>query len=232
MLSFEVLNRLIRNRCSDNKHIELMTEKFRRYLRVELNLAETTIRGYWVVVRRFLRENNVIYPSRKLMLNWLDKLKDRGVSRSHVRNTSTGFEHYMRFLGKSTNLPKPMKKRKAVRDYLTESEVNRIIINSKNFRERVIFSTLAYTGMRAMELCSLRVSSLDLQHLIITVTNGKGSKDRVVNIPQRLVNLLDEFIKKEKKEFDDFLFKNETNEKHISPWRLRKILKRAGKKGV
>lgn len=42
------------------------------------------------------------------------------------------------------------------------------------------------TGMRLMECARLRVLDLDFDHQLIVVRNGKGGKDRVVPLPDRL----------------------------------------------
>jgi integron integrase len=47
---------------------------------------------------------------------------------------------------------------------------------------------LAYgAGMRLMECCRLRVKDVDFQRKQITVRDGKGEKDRMVPLPERLV---------------------------------------------
>jgi integrase len=42
-------------------------------------------------------------------------------------------------------------------------------------------------GFRLGEACSLRVKDVDLERLQITVRQGKGDKDRVTLLPERLV---------------------------------------------
>jgi len=50
---------------------------------------------------------------------------------------------------------------------------------------------LAYgTGLRVSEIINLRVRDLDLEELALRVVSGKGKKDRVTIIPERLVTTI------------------------------------------
>ena len=51
-----------------------------------------------------------------------------------------------------------------------------------------LMAQLAYgSGLRVMELLRLRVQDLDLERLSVTVRAGKGDKDRLSPLPERLV---------------------------------------------
>jgi site-specific recombinase XerD len=56
-------------------------------------------------------------------------------------------------------------------------------------RDRAIILTLVDTGMRASELCNLRIYDADLRNHQITV-QGKGKKERIVAISPRTAQLL------------------------------------------
>jgi integron integrase len=54
--------------------------------------------------------------------------------------------------------------------------------------EQLLFAQLLYgTGMRLSEALKLRVKGLDFSHRAVIVRHGKGGKDRVLMLPQRLV---------------------------------------------
>ena len=57
---------------------------------------------------------------------------------------------------------------------------------------RLLAQLLYGTGMRIHEALQLRVKDVDFEHLAIVVREGKGSKDRVVMLPQSLVPALRE----------------------------------------
>lgn len=57
-------------------------------------------------------------------------------------------------------------------------------------------SLLYGTGMRLMELIRLRVQDVDFDYRQITVRDGKGKKDRVVPLPELIVEVLQKHLKK------------------------------------
>lgn len=73
------------------------------------------------------------------------------------------------------------------------------IINSLQGTIKLIISLLYGTGMRLNECLSLRVKDVDFGLNQIIVRDGKGEKDRVTLLPQKLVGLLEKHIEKVKK---------------------------------
>jgi len=60
-----------------------------------------------------------------------------------------------------------------------------------------LIGSLAYgAGLRLMECCRLRVKDVDFERKQITVRDGKGEKDRVVPLPQRVAAALTEQIER------------------------------------
>ena len=51
------------------------------------------------------------------------------------------------------------------------------------------------TGMRVMECVRLRVQDIDFDYYQITVRAGKGNKDRVVPLPEKLIPRLKTMLK-------------------------------------
>ena len=72
---------------------------------------------------------------------------------------------------------------------LSRGEV-RALLGCLNGRNRLMAALLYGTGMRLMECVRLRVQDVDFQYGQIVVRRGKGDKDRVVPLPQRLVPAL------------------------------------------
>lgn len=64
---------------------------------------------------------------------------------------------------------------------LSEAEAVALIDKgARNARERAVLETLYGTGLRASELCRLRLEDVDLQERLVFVRQGKGQKDRLV----------------------------------------------------
>ncbi len=69
---------------------------------------------------------------------------------------------------------------------LSQAEVKRLM-EAMNGRSRLMASLLYGTGMRLMECIRLRVQDIDFCYQQITVRMGKGGKDRVVPLPEKLI---------------------------------------------
>ncbi|HFQ80553.1 MAG TPA: integron integrase [Desulfobacterales bacterium] len=70
---------------------------------------------------------------------------------------------------------------------LTQGEVQRLLIQLKG-RQKLMASLLYGTGMRLMDCVRLRVQDIDFEYRQIVIRDGKGKKDRVVPLPERLAN--------------------------------------------
>ncbi|RTZ98290.1 MAG: integron integrase [Deltaproteobacteria bacterium] len=69
---------------------------------------------------------------------------------------------------------------------LSQGEVQRLL-TAMTGRFHLMASLLYGTGMRLMDCVRLRVQDIDFEYRQITIRNGKGKKDRVVPLPERLI---------------------------------------------
>lgn len=74
---------------------------------------------------------------------------------------------------------------------LSQDEV-RQVLHGMTGEHRLLAQLLYGTGLRITEALQLRVKDLDFGHRAVIVREGKGAKDRVVMLPQRLVPALRE----------------------------------------
>lgn len=86
-------------------------------------------------------------------------------------------------------LPRP-KKERALPQLVSKQEVARLISACKHFKHQAILLTLYATGMRASELCNLKLSHIDGERCQIKIIKGKGAKDRFIDVPQELIDYL------------------------------------------
>jgi integron integrase len=76
---------------------------------------------------------------------------------------------------------------------LTRSEVGKLLAHTHG-THGLMASLLYGTGMRLMDCVRLRVKDIDFAYNQIVVRDGKGQKDRVVPLPQRLVEPLQQHL--------------------------------------
>ena len=76
---------------------------------------------------------------------------------------------------------------------LTRSEVSRLL-DKMNGTCKLMTALLYGSGMRLMDCIRLRVKDVDFEYQQIVIRDGKGLKDRVVPLPQRLSGPLQEHL--------------------------------------
>jgi integrase/recombinase XerD len=73
---------------------------------------------------------------------------------------------------------------------LSPEEILRLLEAAPSFSHRVIFSTMYGTGVRVSEALHLRASHIDSQRMMIRIEQGKGHRDRYVQLSPKLLELL------------------------------------------
>src|SRR5450755_676661 len=110
----------------------------------------------------------------------------------------------------------------------TEDEIRRFyqaVWNCRNFADMVLIKTLFYTGVRVSELVAIRLDEVDVERCQIRITQGKGSKDRLVPFPHAFRELLALHMEQMRKRGATYLF--ESVRKHQYTDRgVRKMLAR------
>jgi site-specific recombinase XerD len=81
-------------------------------------------------------------------------------------------------------VPKPLP------DILSSTEVERLLESIRSPKIRLIVMTAYGTGLRIGEVCALETRDIDSVRMLIHVRNGKGGRDRMVMLPQRLLQYL------------------------------------------
>lgn len=127
---------------------------------------------------------------------------------------------------------RPKKTHLASDDYLELGQIHDVLAACREGVERVIIETLFGTGLRASELAGLQIRDVNLAKNLVDVRKGKGNKQGVVKICQRLTDMLADYIKKRKKAGAgrlDSLFLNRAY-KPIRYWDIYYLVKAVGKR--
>jgi site-specific recombinase XerD len=78
---------------------------------------------------------------------------------------------------------------------LNKKEILDIINLTKNVKHKLVLCFLYYGGLRLSEVINLKWNDLDFERELIHIKLGKGAKDRVVFLHERLKNLLKNYSK-------------------------------------
>lgn len=161
-----------------------------RYFHYSIRTEEVYV--YWV--RLFIRFHRLRHPASmggpevEAFLSWLASTKNVAAS-THKQALSALLFFYGKVLGidlpwmAEIGRPRTTRRLPVV---LSPEEVARILCLLVG-EHRLLAQLLYGTGMRINEGLQLRVKDLDFDHGAIIVREGKGKKDRVVMLPQRLV---------------------------------------------
>ncbi|MDD4753013.1 MAG: tyrosine-type recombinase/integrase [Desulfitobacteriaceae bacterium] len=83
------------------------------------------------------------------------------------------------------------KEKKEFEDSLKKSNHRQVIILGRQLMAEII---MLYTGLRVEEVSNLDYKDIDLDRMILIVRNGKGNKDRIVDISEKLGQVLKWYV--------------------------------------
>lgn len=83
---------------------------------------------------------------------------------------------------------------------LSVAEVDRLLEKLRSPMYRVFFTTVYATGLRLSEACHLQTGDIDADRGVIRVRHGKGGRERLVGLSDRLLGILRAYWKQERPE--------------------------------
>lgn len=154
-------------------------------------LSKPTVKSYLFQIQQLAKHYRVSPAelSPKQLRDYLLHLIDRGLSVSSCRQASAAMRWlYYRVLGRDRKqfyipLPKGQHKQPEI---LSRGEVERICSAPKNPKHRLMLFTTYAEGLRVSELVHLRTVDIDLERKTVHVHLGKGARDRLVPLSDRL----------------------------------------------
>jgi site-specific recombinase XerD len=87
-------------------------------------------------------------------------------------------------------------KEKKLRLYLRPEEYSRLLAAAGSHpRDFAILQLFLQTGIRVSELANLQLAHLDLQAKTLTIVSGKGNKDRVIDLGEKAIQAINNYLK-------------------------------------
>lgn len=219
---------------------------FEKYLNIERNYSNYTIKNYLIDITEFItycnnfNKNylNVKYTDIKSYLTHLyeKKYKSTTISRKiSALRTFYAFLYDKNIVDKNVfeyiTLPK---KEKRLPKYLSNDDIDEIfkiidISTPLGIRNRLILELLYGSGLRVSELCNIKLSDIDFSNKSIRII-GKGKKERIVYYGEpckRIIDLYlngtrDEILGKNKNEY--LIIGNKKSNKSLSVRSVELIL--------
>lgn len=113
---------------------------------------------------------------------------------------------------------------------LNQDEVNQFFAVIKNIKHKTMLMIALDAGLRVSEVARLRIEDIDSGRMLLRVKQGKGRKDRYVNLSPQLLTLLREYWLARRPKV--WLFPGRYPDKHICPATVtnacRQLRQRAG----
>lgn len=218
-----------------SKHYDILLSEYKRYLLIDKNLSESSIKSYLYDLFNYLEYCNNVLKKKKIydldtkdIISYLSYLNDKNysiTSLSRKLSSIKNFHHYFAIENNNTDisigidLPSYYRKLPTV---LSVDEVEKLLdIDLKtpyDYRNKAILELMYATGLRVSEICNLRLNNIITTEQIVRCY-GKGSKERIVPIGdvafKYILLYIDSYrnslIKKGK--INDYLFLNNHGEK-------------------
>lgn len=161
------------------------------------------------------------------LLHTIEKKKASYSTQNQIINSIKFF--YEQVLGQERkkywiNRPRKEKKLPVV---ASEDEVVRLVVAANNLKHQCIIALLYSTGLRRGELINLRIYDIDFDRKQVFVRGGKGKKDRVTIIGNRMIHALTKYLEKYKPHY--WLFEG-AGRKQYSGTSIGKVVKEACKR--
>ncbi len=207
--------------------------RFESFLVVEKGIGSICTASYCGSVKRFVKDTGIEEPTKDDAINYIMEFYTKNKSYSHIVNTCLALERYSEFLGRPMKLGRPKKPKKIITGTLIETEIARMFAYCKNIREKALLGVLAYTGVRNLELCRLKVEDIDFRGGMVFVKGGKGHKDGMVFISPACLDVIKEYLQKYKRKDGQTLFFSVANNRRDDFLRtdaVRKIIKKIAKR--
>ncbi len=194
---------------------------FIRYLKFEKRYSVHTVVAYEKDLQQFSDYINKVYElniasqvRHTQIRSWLVSLMENKIDARSINRKISTLKSYFKFLMKSGSLEKdPMKKvqspkiSKRLPVFVEEKNIQDFISSFpfaddyQGIRNKTILILFYSTGMRLNELVNLNVSDIDFYNQSIKVL-GKGNKERLIPFGGELNELLKEYLRMRKKNFD------------------------------
>lgn len=174
------------------------TARFLRYLQVERNASELTIKSYredLTALMEFLADGDGHVPkpgqlSPMLLRQYVAALHDAGYAKSSVARHLASLRSFFRFAQREgltdQNPAKPLRNPRPDRKlphFLTTQEIGRLLQAPSDhdplgLRDRAMLETMYSAGLRVSELVAINDDDLDLETGLVRV-RGKGRRERL-----------------------------------------------------
>jgi len=200
----------------------MFLEKFIEYLRVEKNYSIHTLKAYKTDLSNFqeflvdsnfnVKIENVDY---RIIRLWIVKLVNEKISNRTINRKVSSLKTFYKFLIKTNTIKSspliahsPLKQPKKIQVPFSKEEINNLLDNDyfkdnySGVLKKTIIIFFYFTGVRRIELISLKLSDVDLDSSILKIY-GKRNKERIIPILPKLKKAIVNYLNSKSKNVDN-----------------------------
>lgn len=195
--------------------------------------SNKTIKAYVGHLRRFMEHNSEYSTyNETLIKRYILHLKEQiNCSHSYISQLIASLKfYYIKIRGLPDfefSIVHPRKEKK-LPNVLSKKEVQSIISAVQNLKHKTIIMLTYSAGLRVSEVAQLKVTDIISQRGLIKVCQGKGKKDRVTLLSEKMLEILRIYYKSYKP--DNWLFPGAEPDRPITTRSIQNVFERACKK--
>ncbi len=214
-------------------NIGLATERYVLWMRTK-GLSESTVSNYSSQVKVFLKhfshvEKSRLITSEQIMDYLLTKITTNSQRHAHSA-IKLFYTNIVKQPLKFKHIPYAKKEKKLPRP-LESNEILGMLNVCRNTKHKVILYLLYGCGLRIQELIDLKWSHIDRESGVIYVIQGKGKKDRKVQLYPDLIQLLENYYREFRVECkgNPYVLKGQVKQQYTQS-SINQVLKQLAKK--
>ena len=195
----------------NKKIIKICEEKF-----IYLNYSHRTKDNYLSHIKQFLKsvgDKQVIHLSAKDFQSYLNNYSFSSVSQQNQVINAIRFLYKFGLSKKydkvSFKRPKSEKKLPRVID---DNFIKEQLYTIGNVKHKAVLTLTYSVGLRVSEVVNIKIEDIDSKRMLIYIKNGKGKKDRIVPLSEKVLKLLRIYFKEYKPK--TFLFNGQKSLKY------------------
>lgn len=186
---------------------------FQEYLQLEKNYSLHTVTAYGndlIFFKEFLKSNfemeQLEEVNYSMIRSWIVAMVDEGVANSSVNRKIASLKSFYKFLLKIKVIKsspllkhKSLKTPKKLQIPFSENELDMVLNNLKfpdgfeGIRDKLIIDLFYTTGIRRIELISLKMQNIDLHNHTLKVL-GKRNKERILPIVPVIASQIEKYL--------------------------------------
>jgi integrase/recombinase XerD len=214
-----------------NKDAQDKIRVFKQWMRSR-RYSESTIGTYTDALKIFLRfySDKIIneISNDDLIIFNNDYIIKNKLSSSHQNQVVNAVKLFFRTVENTKLNPDLVhrpKREKTLPNVLSKEEVKLILDAHGNIKHKAMLSLIYSCGLRRSELLNLKLNDIDSKRGLVIIRKGKGRKDRVTPLSEKVLNMLRDYFKAYQPK--EWLFEGQSGIGQYDERSLANVLKQA-----